>query len=610
LNYNIPMNRNKKKVVFIFGFILGVLCLFCAMNIRYLFSETSPLPLSAVRYWAYQIQELEDEEAVRKIVESRYDLVVIDPTVTYSYDFDARGMINRIKASKASDGHHRKLVLAYIDIGEAEEWRWYWDGHTTYEENGVCRNSHITEIRTWAPWVVACDPDRWAGNYPVAYWDEDWKDIVINGTGLGGHLGLYFNSMLDEVIQDGFDGIYLDWVEAWEMDEVRQRAQNEDKEPGREMLNFIKEMRAYGKRYDPDFIVIQQNSSELVNEVGADALRDAVDGIAQEGVWYDGDAVDDDWNNPDGYDQQSCCTGYYLPRLRTYRAAGFPVLVCDYAVANADRVYDNAAAEGFIAYATRRSLSKLTTTPPTIPAGGEPWPFGSFDTPAEGATISSSVAVTGWALDDGGVESVKIYRWGNEGLVFIGDAVQVEGARPDIEQAYPMYPENTRAGWGYMLLTNYLPNNGNGVFTLEAVATDSTGNSVSLGTKTVTVDNQQAVLPFGALETPAQGGVASGRNYMIWGWVLTPQPNQIPSDGNTISVWVDGINIGHPVYNLNRPDIATLFPGYANSDGAVGYYVLDTTQYENGVHIIQWTAADSAGNTDGIGSRYFKIENN
>ncbi|MCP5054296.1 MAG: hypothetical protein GY940_44420 [bacterium] len=67
--------------------------------------------------------------------------------------------------------------------------------------------------------------------------------------------------------------------------------------------------------------------------------------------------------------------------------------------------------------------------------------------------------------------------------------------------------------------------------------------------------------------------------------------------------------MGNPVYNQYRSDIANLFPGYANSDGAVGYFYLDTTKYTNGVHTIQWTVTDDAGNTDGIGSRYFTIQN-
>jgi hypothetical protein len=83
----------------------------------------------------------------------------------------------------------------------------------------------------------------------------------------------------------------------------------------------------------------------------------------------------------------------------------------------------------------------------------------------------------------------------------------------------------------------------------------------------------------------------------------------IPINGSTIHVWIDGVSIGRPVYNNYREDIASLFPGYANSDGAVGYFYFDTTAYQNGVHTIYWTATDSGGNTDGIGSRYFTVQN-
>jgi hypothetical protein len=103
----------------------------------------------------------------------------------------------------------------------------------------------------------------------------------------------------------------------------------------------------------------------------------------------------------------------------------------------------------------------------TTPSPGPP--FGSFDTPIDGSTVSSSTAVTGWALDDSGVESVKIYRGPEDNLVYIGDTVFVEGARPDVETAFPGYPNNSKAGWGYMMLTNFLPNGGNGTFTIHAI---------------------------------------------------------------------------------------------------------------------------------------------
>lgn len=238
-------------------------------------------------------------------------------------------------------------------------------------------------------------------------------------------------------------------------------------------------------------------------------------------------------------------------------------------------------------------------------------PFGDYATPLNGSTISSSVPFTGWALDDVGVLNVKLYvDMGGGVLLYIGDAAFVEGARPDVEQSFPGYPNCYKAGWGYMMLTNYLPNGGNGTYIIKAIATDMDGHQTVLGSKTVFVDNVNAVKPFGAIDTPTPGGTASGSRFLNWGWVLTPQPNKIPTDGSTISVYVDGVNLGHPYYNLYRVDIATYFPNYANSGGAVGYFYLDTTAFENGVHSIQWVASDNAGNTDGIGSRYFSIQGN
>ncbi len=236
-------------------------------------------------------------------------------------------------------------------------------------------------------------------------------------------------------------------------------------------------------------------------------------------------------------------------------------------------------------------------------------PFGELSTPKNNSTVSSSVPVTGWALDDVGVESVKIYREDGNNLVYVGDASFIEGARPDVVTTHPGYPNNYKAGWGYMVLTYFLPNGGNGTFTLHAKARDLGGKETTLGTATIICDNANAKKPFGAIDTPTQGGTASGSSYRNQGWVLTPQPNKIPEDGSTINVYIDGVYVGNPVYNIYRADIAELFPGYANSNGALGYFDFDTTIYENGVHTIFWIVEDDAGNSEGIGSRYFSILN-
>ncbi len=240
-------------------------------------------------------------------------------------------------------------------------------------------------------------------------------------------------------------------------------------------------------------------------------------------------------------------------------------------------------------------------------------PFGEFSTPLNNSTLFGSIPVTGWALDDIGIKWVKIYRAPVSGEgnanIYIGDAVFVNGARPDIEQAYPEYPAVEKAGWGYMLLTHFLPGKGNGTYTLYAIASDEEGNEITLGSKTINCDNAGSSIPFGAIDSPAQGETVGGDLFINYGWALTPVPNMIPFDGSTITVWIDGMPVGHPTYDQYREDIAEFFPGYENSNGAVGFYIIDTTKYDNGTHMISWSVKDSGGNEGGIGSRYFTIRN-
>lgn len=248
-------------------------------------------------------------------------------------------------------------------------------------------------------------------------------------------------------------------------------------------------------------------------------------------------------------------------------------------------------------------------------------PFGSFDTPANNSTGAGAVNVTGWALSQPAISTVGIYREpisgetpGSNGLVFLSNAALVPGARPDVAAAYPGFPNNNW-GWGVQVLTNELPGTGgqgigNGTYRLHVIAMNSAGASTDLGTKTITAANATSVLPFGTIDTPAPGAVASGTNYVNFGWAVTPvTSNVIPKDGSTITVYIDNQPVGHPTYNQFRSDIAMLFPGLQNSQGAVGFYTIDTTKLANGIHTIAWVAVDSAGNAQGLGSRQFTVQN-
>jgi hypothetical protein len=62
-------------------------------------------------------------------------------------------------------------------------------------------------------------------------------------------------------------------------------------------------------------------------------------------------------------------------------------------------------------------------------------------------------------------------------------------------------------------------------------------------------------------------------------------------------------------YGNYSESVAEMFPDYQNTNNSYGHYFIDLGSYENGVHTIQWTAYDSAGVGEGIGSRYFSIQN-
>ena len=281
----------------------------------------------------------------------------------------------------------------------------------------------------------------------------------------------------------------------------------------------------------------------------------------------------------------------------------------------ADGLPSAGAATGTITIAASgaQASPSVTVRVTVLTQGASNAPFGSLDTPAPGATVSGAMAVTGWALDDVQVASVQIFRdpVGAEapGLKYVGDALLIPGARPDIEAAYPLLPLNARAGWGYMLLTNMLPLQGNGSYTVHALATDNEGGRAWLGTRTFTSDNAHAIKPFGTIDTPSPSTIASGSAFLNFGWTLAPQGKTVPFDGSTIAVLVDGVMVGRPGSLAARADIQALFPGYANTDHAVGGFFLDTTAHADGVHTLAWIVTDSDGVSEGIGSRFFTIDN-
>lgn len=271
--------------------------------------EALPEILTGVDDFVYQLQEID----LQAIGDTAYDLVVID----YSADGsdEAAFTAAQIAALRRSPGGD-KIVLAYMSIGEAEDYRFYWqDGWTPGDP----------------PWLDEENPD-WEGNYRVRYWDPAWQAIVFDYT--------------DRLLDAGFDGAYLDLVDAYAYyaDQGRVTA-------AQEMADFVAAIRAYARRRDPDFLIFPQNAPELA--ALAPGYLDSVDGIGQEDLYY-------------GYEDDDVMTPLEVTaRLEAYldlfRDAGKLVLTIDYADAPAHvgDAYTRSRARGYVPYVTRRDLDIL-----------------------------------------------------------------------------------------------------------------------------------------------------------------------------------------------------------------------------------------------------------
>jgi hypothetical protein len=251
-------------------------------------------------------------------------------------------------------------------------------------------------------------------------------------------------------------------------------------------------------------------------------------------------------------------------------------------------------------------------------------PYGVFDYPAGDSTpLAGSVALSGWALDPIVVDRVELFRDlqpgettptypvpstdARYGKIFIANATFVEDARPDVEMVFPDVPLNYRAGWGYLLLTWGLPNQGNGTYKLYAFAFNNGQGATTIGTKTVVISNNTATKPFGSIDTPGMGADASGPNF---GWALTPKVNgvatcKIPPNG--VQVSIDSGSLQPVVYGDNRTDVASAFPGFSNSDAAGGHFIFDWSTLTPGPHTIGWLVTDDCNRADGVGSRFFNV---
>ncbi len=199
--------------------------------------------------WAYQLQNANPEE----ISKSGFELFVMD----YSRDGSEKGEyskedLERIKKSGV-------IPVAYLSIGEAEDYRFYWKGE--WNEN--------------PPKWLGKENKNWKGNYAVKYWMEEWKKIL--------------REYIDRIIAAGFKGLYLDKVdeyEHWADPSSGEKEHYPKKKTAKWMAELIVWIAMYAReKAGESFLIIPQNGEELLKYDRF--ILQIVSGWAAEDLFYD-----------------------------------------------------------------------------------------------------------------------------------------------------------------------------------------------------------------------------------------------------------------------------------------------------------------------------------
>jgi len=267
----------------------------------------------SINDWGYQLQNIDIEE----IRATKFDLLVID----YSSNGEASGEFTRNDLTSLKGGSGgSKLIIAYLSIGEAEDYRYYWQGG-------------------WNPgspeWLDTENPN-WEGNYKVKYWNEEWQSIIFGSP----------NSYLDKIIYAGFDGVYLDIIDAYQYYEEKGYLNARE-----DMINFVIAITDYAHRTKDakDFGIFAQNAEELVENVN---YLNALTGIGREEVYFEATNIQTSIN------QREAIETY----LDLVVAENKLVLTVDYCNKQEyiDEAYTLAKEKGYVPYCTTVELDSLT----------------------------------------------------------------------------------------------------------------------------------------------------------------------------------------------------------------------------------------------------------
>lgn len=275
---------------------------------------------ATLRSWGYQLQNIDPA----KLAGVPYDAIVIDYTRDGS-ESSALSPANVQQLKFKPDGS-RRIVLAYMSIGEAESYRWYWNPWWA-------DLWFIPNVFTKPAW---CGPQNgdWKGNYAVRYWDPDWQKIIV---GDGGYL--------DRLIKLGFDGVWLDKV-----DSAFEKIAADRPTARPDMIDFVRQIAERGRKSVPGFLVVPQNAEALLTDP---AYRRLIDGIGKEELLFGEDGG--------GTPNPSDTIAKSSELLKLLSGEGKPVLAVEYLddAVQIDAARRDITSRGFVPHFANRDLAAM-----------------------------------------------------------------------------------------------------------------------------------------------------------------------------------------------------------------------------------------------------------
>ncbi len=281
---------------------------------------------AAVRSWGYQLQN----DDVETIANSPYDVIVMD----YSRDTTTAGAFTAAdlaRMKKKPDGS-RRIVLSYISIGEAENYRYYW------AERGWDRSANRAN-------VVDEENPEWRGNYSVRYWQNEWQDVIVGDE----------DSYMARINKAGFDGVYLDKIDVCETYEGRTPSGTVASDL---MIQFVRKISATMKTRNPNFLIIAQNAEFLLPD---EDYRAAIDGIGKEDILYRNEKVAGTNRYQDGKANDADTVKQTIELVNKLRDDGKTVMAVEYITANnaIEAAAEKLQGQGYLFYVGPRDLARL-----------------------------------------------------------------------------------------------------------------------------------------------------------------------------------------------------------------------------------------------------------